>query len=323
MGNQLGGVALDRDSGDHRLGLELNLLSSALIDAVLEVAQDASLGSLSVHFDELDQGLSEFNANRQLMLIGLIIAARELKRESSHIGGLINPVVYLRSDLWDELQFSDKNKITQTLTLNLGWSSSNLLDLVNARLQAKLGNTIGWKDIAAPDLMRGSQTKWNHILARTFLRPRDVIRFLNATLSEAKRRNSPNLQIINEDIVASRDEYSIYLKAELDDEIRPHWPNWDESLQACSALTTLTFEREDFIREYQRRKSSANKLGPIEAFSMLYKFSVIGYERRSGYGGSSWAFQYTDPEAGWDNAATRFKVHLGLKEYTKLREERR
>jgi hypothetical protein len=55
---------------------------------------------------------------------------------------------------------------------------------------------------------------------------------------------------------------------------------------------------------------------------MLYRFSVIGYERRSGYGGASWAFQYTNPGAGWDNAATLFKVHLGLKEYAKLREER-
>lgn len=55
---------------------------------------------------------------------------------------------------------------------------------------------------------------------------------------------------------------------------------------------------------------------------LLYRFSVIGYERRSGYGGSSWAFQYTNPEAGWDNGAMKFKVHLGLKEYAKLREER-
>lgn len=54
----------------------------------------------------------------------------------------------------------------------------------------------------------------------------------------------------------------------------------------------------------------------------MYRFSVIGYERRSGYGGSSWAFQYTNPEAGWDNSVTRFKVHLGLKEYAKLRETR-
>jgi hypothetical protein len=69
--------------------------------------------------------------------------------------------------------------------------------------------------------MRGSQGKWNHILARTFLRPRDVIRFLNTALASAKERNGESLIFTNEDIVASREDYSAYLKRELDDEIRP------------------------------------------------------------------------------------------------------
>ena len=56
---------------------------------------------------------------------------------------------------------------------------------------------------------------------------------------------------------------------------------------------------------------------------MLYKFSIIGYSGRSGYGGSSWNFQYSDPQKGWDGAASQLKVHLGLKEYAKLSEERK
>lgn len=99
-------------------------------------------------------------------------------------------------------------------------------------------------------------------------------------------------------------------------------PNWDEALKACSAIATMTFERRDFVRKYKLRQTASNDVTAEIALSLLHRFSVIGYERRSGYGGSSWAFQYTDPEAGWDNAATRFKVHLGLKEYAKLRETR-
>jgi hypothetical protein len=132
----------------------------------------------------------------------------------------------------------------------------------------------------------------------------------------------PPLIFANEDIVGSREDFSSYLKQELDDEIRPHWAYWDEALQACSAISTITFERDDFEREYAQRKSAKNDVTAAEALALLYRFSVIGYARRSGYGGSSWAFQYTDPEAGWDNVANRFKVHLGLKEYAKLRETR-
>src|SRR5512132_1639104 len=95
------------------------------------------------------------------------------------------------------------------------------------------------------DLMRGSQPKWNHILARTFLRPRDVIQFLNVALAEAKKRLDAPLVFINKDIVAARD-HCRYLKQELDDEILAHWRQWDEALQACSSLRTMTFRKEDF-----------------------------------------------------------------------------
>lgn len=322
MGNQLGGIDLERTSKDHQFGLELNALSSAIMDGVISVARSAGIKALSLHFDELDQGLSRLDEPRTKMLIGLILAAREVRRDSKQHGSSINPVVYLRTDLWEELQFSDKNKISQTLALHLGWDSNGLQKLVNERLKVKLAPGAMWENIANQELMRGSQTKWNHILSRTFLRPRDVIKFLNITLSEAKKRGERPAVVINKDIVASRDEYSSYLKAELDDEIRPHWALWDEALRACSAISTLTFERDDFRTQYESRRSKNNEVAADEALSLLYRFSVIGYERRSGYGGSSWAFQYTDPEAGWDNAATRFKVHLGLKEYAKLREAR-
>jgi len=322
MGNQLGGVDLDRDENDLQFGLELNALSQSIMDTVLEIARNESLGPLILHFDELDQGLSELDESRSKMLIGLVLASREVRRESEQKEGQINPVVYLRSDIWDDLQFSDKNKISQTLALHLEWSSGTLSELIAARLRAKLSLHATWQSIADPDLVRGSQQKWDHILARTFLRPRDVIKFLNVALGEAKKRTDTPLHLINQDIVSSRDQYSAYLKRELDDEILPHWPYWEDALQACSAISIITFDRDEFVREYKVRRSRKNDVTPEEALRLLYRFSVIGYERRSGYGGSSWAFQYADPGAGWDNGATRFKVHLGLKEYAKLREKR-
>ena len=256
------------------------------------------------------------------MLIGLILAARSVRHSCPETQVSISPIVYLRTDLWDELKFSDKNKISETLTLHLEWDSKSLLDLTNTRLRARLSPDADWESVATPALMRGSQTKWNHILARTFLRPRDVIKFLNAALGEAKKRVDRPLLLDNKDIINAREQYSAYLKSELDDEIIAHWPQWEEALQACSAISTLTFKRAAFAGEYERRRSPANQNAVNDALKMLYRFSVIGYERRSGFGGSSWAFQYTSPEAGWDNVSSTFKVHLGLKEFAKLREER-
>jgi hypothetical protein len=322
MGNQIGGVDLDRNAGDYHLGLELNALSDAILKCTIAVAANEKIGPLILHFDELDQGLSRIDENRTRMLIGLILAAREIRRETNSGPVKVNPVVYLRTDLWDDLEFSDKNKISQGQAQQVEWTSESLLNLVELRLKAKLGDGVTWNTVIDAYLMRGSQTKWNHILGRTFLRPRDIIRFLNAALSRAKRRGQEPCIFTNEDIVDARDEYSAYLKEELDDEILPHWTQWEEALQACSAISTVTFDRDQFTAEYNQRKSKTNPISADEALALLYRFSVIGYERRSGYGGSSWAFQYTDPEAGYDNNAAKFKVHLGLKEYARLRESR-
>lgn len=322
MGNQLGAVEMDRVAGDLQLGSELDALSGAIIDNALAISLNEGIGPIALHFDELDQGLSRLDDQRKLMLIGLILAAREIRRECSARGVSVNPVVYLRTDLWDDLKFSDKNKISQTAALSLDWNSETLSALVAERLKAKISAATTWDDISDPDLMRGSQTKWNHVVSRTFLRPRDIIKFLNVALEKARRRGSDAIVFTNPDIVDAREEYSAYLKKELDDEILPHWPHWDQALRACSAIATVTFERDDFVREYESRRSPENDVAADDALMLLHRFSVIGYARRSGYGGSSWAFQYTDPEAGWDSNATKFKVHLGLKEYAKLRESR-
>src|SRR3979411_1043763 len=68
-------------------------------------------------------------------------------------------------------------------------------------------------------------------------------------------------------------------------------------LKACSAISTVTFRREEFIKEYNLRKSSGNDMPADEALALLYRFSVIGYERRSGYGGSSWGLPSTTTQA--------------------------
>ncbi|HSW63144.1 MAG TPA: hypothetical protein VLH56_07535 [Dissulfurispiraceae bacterium] len=326
LGCKLGGISFDRGEKDLGLGSELNALSDVLLETAEAIAKASGRTVLHLQIDELDQGLSQMDSHRERMITGLILATRDLQRQMKGKPVAFRPVVYLRTDLWDEISFSDKNKISETSALMLDWNSESLRELINERIRAKLVADASWDTISTDGLMRGSQSKWNHILSRTFMRPRDVIRFLNAALSEArrdaKRRTLDPLLLDNLDVTNARGTYSSYLKSELDDEILAHWPRWEEALQACSALSTITFRRDEFAREYEKRKTMYNSLSSDKALATLYDYSIIGYERRSGYGGQSWVFRYTNPEAGWDNAATVFKVHLGLKEYAKLREER-
>lgn len=194
--------------------------------------------------------------------------------------------------------------------------------MVNQRIKVKLGENYSWDDLDDGSLMRGSQSKWNHIVARTFLRPRDVIQFLNCALSVSLLRNQSSNLFDNEDIQQARESYSRYLKQELDDELGPHWDKWSEALQACSEIATITLSRDAFLKAYAKRKTKKNNVDGEDALELLYQFSIIGYRRGIGRGGSGWVFQYSDPHAGWDNGASLLKVHLGLKEFAKLREER-
>lgn len=323
LGNKLGGVSFERSN--RNAGRELSALTDSLLQAISKLASACGINDLSLHFDELDRGLTTFDSGRKNMLIGLVSAALAVNRESRKWSVRCRPIVYLRTDLWEALRFSDKTKLTYDKSTTLEWDSDSLKMLVDARIEKQLGTGARWKSVASPALMRGSQSKWDHILTRTFMRPRDVIHFLNSTLTAVHKRNRDvdrPLIIQSKDITNARVNYSNYLKRELDDEIGAHWPNWDDALKACSAISTVTFQYDQFVHQYNSRRSKENDLSADDALSTLYKYSVIGYEGRSGYGGSSWIFHYLNPEAGWDSKATRFKVHAGLKEYAKLREER-
>lgn len=320
-GISLGSITFGDQNRSKVLGLELNSLTASILRDVTTVIAELGVKNLFLHFDELDQGLEKLDESRSKMLTGLILAAREISR-AKDLNANISPIVYLRSDIWEQLDFSDKNKITQSSSINLSWDEGSLLQLAELRIKRHMGENFSWSSIDDGLKMRGSQSKWGHIVSRTLLRPRDVIQFLNESLKLAKKRDQAVDFFINEDINGAREVYSNYLKNELDDEIIPHWKQWSEALQACSRTQTITFLKDDFVNNYKKTKSIGNTLDAERSLELLYRFSVIGYEKRFSKGGSSWSFKYTDNSSGWDSSAPRFKVHLGLKEYAKLKEER-
>ncbi|WP_397582966.1 P-loop ATPase, Sll1717 family [Sphingorhabdus sp.] len=317
-GMSLGSFEFTDDAGG--ISPDVDAITDALLKNATTLASTAGVDRICIHFDELDQGLSHLDEKRKEMIIGLILAVRSIR--SGKEGKVIFPVFYIRTDIWDKLRFSDKNKIAQSSAVYLEWDADTLLEMVEERIRVKLGKRFGWHSVEDEQLMRGSQNKWSHIVSRTFFRPRDVIQFLNHSLSAAIKMSNDAGWFINEDIQAARTPYSKYLKQELDDEIGPHWEQWTEALQAFSELATVTLSKDDFRAAYNRKKTSKNPYDSDEALEILYGFSVVGYRRGIGKGGSGWVFQYSDPDAGWDNAASKLKVHLGLKEIAKLREER-
>lgn len=198
-----------------------------------------------MHFDELDLGLQVLTEDRRLLLTGLIVASRSIRNSPLKTLRVL-PILYLRSDIWENIDFSDKNKIAENLAHEIVWDSASLRKLIDQRIKSKVPSLIGWDDIHNSDKMRGSQSKWDYITARTFLRPRDVIAYLNYLLDVARSREDEQESFTKEDLYDARPLYSKYLRNELHEEISPHWPKWEEPLRACSAIATMVIKRDTF-----------------------------------------------------------------------------
>jgi hypothetical protein len=222
------------------------------------------------------------------------------------------------------LSFSDKNKITQNLVEPLIWSDeesgeNSLKALIDQRIKVILDSPkADWDLVFEDQLMRGSQPKYKHMAARTYLRPRDMIQCANLCLKEAQREKSES--ITNQDIAQARPAYSRFLVTQLDDEVHPVAPEWRRYMDALRRIHTMRFRREDFAAVYDELRLEGLGLRVEDSLELLYRFSIIGFTKigGAGYGGSAVAFKYRSPDINFDPAAPVFTVHPGLKEALEL-----
>ena len=177
--------------------------------------------------------------------------------------------------------------------------------------------------------MPSRQSKYQHILDRTFRRPRDVIKFCNEILSAYKTRDGSEDRFRNEDVIAARPAYSDYLLKELDDEIHKHIPHYEDYLELVKSLGSLQFNLQEWNSVCDRRSDLLGDTAtPLSVLRELFEFSVVGYQRTGGVGGGSeYVWRYLDPRVRFDETATNFRVHpgfmeaFGLKKFRKAREE--
>lgn len=297
------------------------------IQAVNAAMQDAIIRSLNpecsyyVCFDQLDLGFTVTDEKYAQRLTGLLLAAKDLFLAARENGKRLNPVVFLRDDIYQDLQFEDKNKITENYATSLLWteggSALTLKMLMERRFAQVFGGSderIAWASVFDESKeMPSRQTKYRHICDRTFMRPRDMIKFCNEVLKAHQASPEGDL-FMNEDLHGARDDYSNYLLNELDDEISKHEPNYREYLEVLKVIGSEKLSMDDFVEAFEQREGLAG-IRPIDALQSLFEFSVIGYLKPGGRGGGSeWVWRYKDPRARFDSTMASFRVHPGFKE---------
>lgn len=304
------------------LPIHVQEVNRAIQDRVVTALNSAH--QYFVCFDQLDLGFTTSDSRYADRLIGLILAARDLRRAVCEAGKQLAVVVFLRDDIYALLHFEDKNKITETDLVTVEWEAagaetSTLRRLMERRFGQVFRGTHGvnWTEVFDEGKeMPSRQTKYAHICDRTFLRPRDMIKFCNEVLA-AHRDNEDGDLFTNQDLIDARAPYSDYLLNELDDEIAKHVPRYKEYLEVVGSIGRELFTRDQFRASWTQRDHLAD-VDADYALQQLFEFSVVGYLKTGGGGGGSkWAYRYLDarPHRAVAPAdAEMFRVHPGFKE---------
>ena len=291
---------------------------------------DAIIASLNpafdyyVCFDQLDRGFETTDKYKN-RLIGLLLAARNINVQAAKAGKKLSVVIFLRDDIYQILSFEDKNKLTENAVARIEWdsarSSKTLKQLMAKRFSTvlKISEDGAWDSVFDEDeKMTGKQTKYQHMVDRTFLRPRDMIKFCNEVLLAHNVSLDGSEGIFsNRDVQDARLEYSRYLLAELDDELYKHIPEYRTYIEILKSMDSLAFTLQDFEEACERRRFLlAPGINGVTILKQLFEFSIIGYYSPGGggFGGAEYIWRYRDPRSQFNEAAGQFRIHPGLKE---------
>lgn len=316
---------------------DLKILGSG---AGLEIS-DSMDDSLSVHMHEfIEQGINVLNSyynssgnpvtvlidgiddswdgeeSTKNFIIGSLRAVRNLYSELDRTKSMAPAVMFLRTDIWDSINFNDKNKYMQD-AVKLNWSDENLVSVVEARAKYSIGKSdIGWVEIfetGAP--IRNRRDSKGYILSRTMGRPRDILSFSRLALNKAQELNHPIIK--NSDITDVELEYSEHIYNELENEYKLNG-NWFKNFEKIvQKINKRSFSMDEWVGKSEEVDGNFEYK---KVFDTLFNVSVIGVIQKGGStGGSKHVYRYNSPRLKYDEKTT-FTFHPAIVKYLGLRD---
>lgn len=265
-------------------------------------------------FDQLDLGWDNSEETKQLM-IGLILAARDIVRAVEQKNKKLHIIIFLRSDIYETLRFEDKNKLSSDV-IELRWNDERLKNLASKRIEATANGT--WEDVFTNDTMRQKSSQLSYITRRTMLRPRDMIQYCVFAKNKAIEANKNAIN--NDNIYDAERPYSEYMRKEIQDECNALEIKIDSLFGVIQGNQNTRITTEEFYQAC-RNKGIENIDRSLE---LLIELSVLGVHRAGGkQGGSRFVYKYQ--ETFWDKLEpnVNLAVHPSLKHTLSLSEKRK
>lgn len=311
----------DKSSPEKNLISNINIVNGVLQDKIFNLLFPKKM--YFIMFDKLDDGWDN-SLDFKSSIIGLLRASRDLNIERRKYKKMLRCTPFLRSDIYDCLQYNDKNKAYPDIEF-LNWSLESLKVIINKRISSSLNvsESDAWKIVFESKALVRKTTNFNYMIKRTLLRPRDIIQFCDSCKSEALKKHRH--KILNEDIYNGESPYSEFIYREFIDEAYKQYSYIAQLFEILRGIHYERFTFDEFEAEYNKLASvrSITDLNPNLALRILFDFSIIGIERIGGVkGGSTFEFKYTDPLIQPDFKRAMI-IHPSLKRHLKLVEKRK
>ncbi len=311
-----------------QLSQNTDYLTTFLEDAL---KADSSGARVFLIFDRLDEAWTPGSIQTCKEIVAGLLQASE--HVLNKFGGKIRPLVFLREDIFPMLELNDKNKLRQDCSSILMWTSDGLEHMLIRRLNF-YGSKVQRPPIESADAlfdrkeMRNRTTPSRYIMARTMMRPRDLVTYYRAIIASMKdgARDEFGTLVVDESrellradaIYESESALGDYLYEELLDEWKTQRPEIEQYLSAFTNLGKATFAPQEFKDQLGKQGLVLDTAKFQDTLRFLYENSVIGFQ----VGASAiWRFKCTHPGQGYMDSA-EFRVHNGLIKRLNLRDPR-
>lgn len=232
----------------------------------------------------------------------------------------INPIIFLRDDIYDLIKDTDKNKWSD-YKIEIDWDENKLKRLIAFRISKAISPTQSvlyfdkaWELIfhRSAVQMGDRQSKQMHtfdFMARSSqMRPRDFIKYIQACAEDTLYNHKP---FIYPDTIKQVDKaFSNYLKSEVEDEIQAILPDIPQIFQVISQIRKWNFT----VIEFKTAYNTYLKAGTVKETNVdfvmqtLFNFNVIGNQPKNR---PNQFFRYKNKEARI-NFNENIIVHRGL-----------
>lgn len=245
-----------------------------------------------IYIDQVDDVWSNDLASNQLV-IGLIQAANRINITFP----VIKVVILLRTDIYQVLEFHEKDKLRGS-ELEILWNFDSLSNLILERTRRFIDvnsnnfvKTIFNGQLENNDLL-------SYMISRTLLRPRELIQFCNESLDIAKR--SKNNKILADNVLEAEERFSKWKVSDLVAEYSTNYPFLNDLIIIFAkhvGFTRPTFTRNEFSTKYDSvkdnltaRNREISEITPEILLAILYNIGFIGVIRSE-----SISYKHTDP----------------------------